>query len=146
MDPLAAWKELLDALAELDWERVLETAENLLEWITYGGFPPEVIALTDNGQNHVDQKIYVQDLNRSLVELVCCFAIRLAKRMLKNKLTNRHDVPFRLSCVVCNADSLVSFGEAIRVGWTRIGFVPESPVENLLGLCPQCRTLDVPSQ
>ena len=27
MDPLAAWKELLDALTEMDWERVLETAE-----------------------------------------------------------------------------------------------------------------------
>ena len=29
MDPLAAWKELLDALTEMDWERVLESAENL---------------------------------------------------------------------------------------------------------------------
>ena len=40
MDPLAAWKELLDALTEMDWERVLEAAENLLEWITNGGCPP----------------------------------------------------------------------------------------------------------
>ena len=68
MDPLAAWKELLDALSEMDWDRVLETAENLLEWITNGGFPPEVIALTGDGQSYLGRVVYGPELNRTVVD------------------------------------------------------------------------------
>jgi hypothetical protein len=43
-------------------------------------------------------------------------------------------------------DSPATFDEAIRAGWTRIRFVPESPAENYLGLCPECRKLIESSQ
>ena len=146
MDPLAAWKELLDALAEMDWEQVLETAENLLDWITNGGFPPEVIALTGDGQRYLGRVVYGPELNRSVVDSACRFAIQLASGMLKNKSTSSDDVPFSLSCVDCDVDSPATFDEAIRAGWTRIRFVPESPAENYLGLCPECRRLVESSQ
>lgn len=141
MDPLAAWKELLDAVAEMDWERVLETAENLLEWITNGGFPPEVIALIGDGPNDLARSVYGPELNRSIVEVGCRFAIQLANGMLTNSPNDVLAAGFTLSCVDCDAHSPATFDEAVNAGWTRIRFVPESPAENYLGLCPECRTI-----
>ena len=141
MDPLAAWKELLDALTEMDWERVLETAENLLDWITKGGFPPEVIMLAGDAQKRLTRNVYGPELNRSMVDAACRFAIQLAKDRLKNALQNSDHGGFRLSCIECDIDSPVTFEEAIESGWTRMHPVPEGPAENFLGLCPDCRNL-----
>jgi hypothetical protein len=146
MDPLAAWKDLLDAMTEMDWERVLETAEIQLDWITNGGFPPEVIALTGDSQSYLGRVVYGPELNRTVVDAACRFAIQLAKEMLKSKSTSSDDVPFSLSCVDCDVDSPATFNEAIRAGWTEICFVPESPAENYLGLCPECRKLNESTQ
>lgn len=146
MDPLATWKELLEALTEMDWERALEAAENLLEWITNGGFPPEVILLTGDGQHDIARVVYGPELNRSVVDSACRFAIQLASDMLKRTSQDSDAVAFSLSCVDCDTDSPSSFEEAIRVGWSRIRFTPESPAENFLGLCPECRRLNESSR
>lgn len=146
MDPLAAWKELLDALAEMDWERVLETAENLLEWITNGGFPPDVIMLKSDGQKNRDRNVHGSELNRVIVDAACRFAIQLANDMLKKASGNLADGVFSLSCIDCDIDSPATYDDAIQSGWTRIRLVPESPAENFLGLCPECRKLIESSQ
>ncbi len=141
MDPLAAWKELLDALTEMDWERVLETAENLLDWITKGGFPPEVVELAGDEQKLLARNVYGPELNRSMVDAACRFAIQLAKDRLKNASQNFAHGAFSLSCIECDIGSPATFEEAMQSGWTRMHLVPEGPTENFLGLCPECRKL-----
>jgi hypothetical protein len=141
MDPLAAWKELLEALVEMDWERVQESAENLLDWITHGGFPPEVIVMRGDGKNNPARYVYGREFNRAVVDSACRFAIQLANEMLKNASQNSADVAFSLSCIDCDIDSPETHDAAIQSGWTQIRFVPESPAENFLGLCPECRKL-----
>lgn len=41
MDPQATLTDLLQAVADRDWDRVDELADALLTWIGNGGFPPE---------------------------------------------------------------------------------------------------------
>ena len=48
-------------------------------------------------------------------------------------------VPFTLSCYQCDAGDPQSYEQAIREGWTEIGYYPEGLSENFLGLCPDCR-------
>ncbi|MFO0979079.1 MAG: hypothetical protein U0996_21900 [Planctomycetaceae bacterium] len=139
MDPLAAWKELLNALTDLDWERVLEAAENLVDWIANGGFPPEVIVLTGDGQSNLGRFVYGPELNRSVVTSACRFAIQLANGILENHSVRPDGERFRLSCIDCDSNGPESFEEAIRAGWARIQFVPESHSRNYLGVCPECR-------
>ena len=43
MDPEAAWKELLHARLERDWDRAEELAEGLLNWLDKGGGPPVTV-------------------------------------------------------------------------------------------------------
>ena len=43
MDPQAAWKELLEARCQRDWNRAEELANALLEWLQRRGFPPQTI-------------------------------------------------------------------------------------------------------
>ena len=43
MDPEAAWKELLQARMDKDWDRAGELAEGLLGWMDKGGVPPVTV-------------------------------------------------------------------------------------------------------
>ena len=45
MDPQVAWQDLLDALHQLDWDRVRDLADGLLQWLDRDGFPPETSAV-----------------------------------------------------------------------------------------------------
>ena len=42
MDPNATWRELIDAHAIQDGERVEELAQALISWLDRGGFPPTI--------------------------------------------------------------------------------------------------------
>lgn len=42
MDPDAAFSLLKDQIENAEWHETAETAENLLEWLAKGGFPPKV--------------------------------------------------------------------------------------------------------
>ena len=39
MDPEATFQELLDAVANRDWDQIEELASNLLHWMNGGGLP-----------------------------------------------------------------------------------------------------------
>ena len=52
------------------------------------------------------------------------------------------DVPFSISCYVCDCDSPDSMEEALAAGWTEIIFTPEGLGENFLGYCPEHRIED----
>lgn len=41
MDPQATWEEMLDAIAADNIETAQEYANNLLNWLYQGGFPPQ---------------------------------------------------------------------------------------------------------
>ena len=142
MDPAAAWNELISALVDMDWARVQETAEALLDWITQGGFPPEVIVLSGDGQAYLARVVYGPELNRSVVKSVSRFAIQLASELMRTPGNSPQQAVFTLSCSDCDVDSPETLDEAVRSGWTRIRFVPESPSENFLGVCPACRRRD----
>lgn len=43
MDPQATLNDLLDAVADRDWDRVRELSDALLTWMERGGFPPEAV-------------------------------------------------------------------------------------------------------
>ena len=47
------------------------------------------------------------------------------------------DVPFSLSCVVCDCDSPDSWFEAMFKGWTEIEYDPDGLSWNFLGYCPE---------
>jgi hypothetical protein len=42
MDPNQAWLDLASAIDDDDWDRASEIADDLLEWLTKGGFTPKV--------------------------------------------------------------------------------------------------------
>ncbi len=49
------------------------------------------------------------------------------------------DVPFSLTCRECDAGmEVVSYSEAIALGWLEIDFEPDLPMANFSGLCPGC--------
>ena len=41
MDPQTTWEEMLDAIAADNSEAARESANNLLNWLYQGGFPPQ---------------------------------------------------------------------------------------------------------
>ena len=50
------------------------------------------------------------------------------------------DVPFSLACEGCDGGmEVVSYESALAAGWTEIGYAPELPMANFMGLCPECR-------
>lgn len=52
------------------------------------------------------------------------------------------DVPFTLSCAVCDVgDEIGSYEEARAQGWSRITYTPDLASANFVGLCPVCRRL-----
>lgn len=65
MDPQACWNDLLDSLADRDWDRVEELAEALLTWLDRGGFPPRAVTGRDLGA----------DWDREIALAGCRFAL-----------------------------------------------------------------------
>lgn len=51
------------------------------------------------------------------------------------------DVPFTLACVLCDADSPETYGEALQHGWTEIEYDGDGLAWNFLGICPDCRPI-----
>jgi hypothetical protein len=70
MDPQTCWNDLLDSLAERDWERVEELAEGLLMWLDRGGFPPRAITGRDLGA----------DWDHEIALTACRFALARARK------------------------------------------------------------------
>ncbi len=42
VDPERAWADLSQAVAEARWEDAAEIADNLVCWLSKGGFPPKI--------------------------------------------------------------------------------------------------------
>lgn len=57
------------------------------------------------------------------------------------------DVPFVVSCIVCDCDSPDSYVEAMVAGWTQISYAPHGFSANFYGYCPEHRLteLELPS-
>ena len=49
MDPNTTLRDLLDALAQRDWDTVQELSETLLAWMEKRGFPPTTIGPPELG-------------------------------------------------------------------------------------------------
>ncbi len=129
MDPQQTWKELLDAWACFDWERVDELADALLAWLNTGGFPPKVLKCKQLGA----------DFNGSIARSACYFARQRAASVLADPHQIPRDVPFTLCCCQCNNEGPASDELARSVGWNSIQYVPASMSENILGICPVCQ-------
>ena len=140
MDPQVAWKELMEAFHRLDWDRVRDLAEGLLQWMNRSGFPPETSAGV-----FVSADVTIEppqslgpDWNRAVAQAACRYALDLANQVLSDPNGIPHGVPFTLSCCGCDVDSPLNYYQAVDAGWIRIRFVPQSPGENFIGLCPDC--------
>lgn len=73
MDPQAAWLLMVDALESGHWRVVREQAQDLLEWMALGGFPPDVCL----------RKVTDKDWNRHLAIYACKLARLIARRKLR---------------------------------------------------------------
>jgi hypothetical protein len=52
-------------------------------------------------------------------------------------------VPFTLVCLYCDDGMHIeSYEQAIAEGWTDIGYDPDAPMANYVGLCPVCRAIE----
>jgi hypothetical protein len=144
MDPQVSWQELIDALQELDWERVRDLADGLLHWMKHGGFPPETLAVSQLvvGRLSEPTRSLGHDWNRNVAQAACSYALDLATQVLQDPNGIPRGVPFTLSCSDCDSGHPESYDEAVAAGWTDIRFVPQSMAENFLGLCPECRSVD----
>ena len=129
MDPQITWEELLQAWARRDWEAVVEYAEALLGWLDRGGFPPEFLQINLLGV----------DFNWAIARAACAFARHRARSVLDDPDRIPHDVPFTLTCSVCNNEGPDSSSQAFDEGWKHIEHVPASAFENFLGICPICQ-------
>jgi hypothetical protein len=73
MDPQAAWLLLVDALESGHWRVVREQAQDLLEWMEMGGFPPDI------SQGKVTDRYW----NRQIAVYSCKLARLIARRRLR---------------------------------------------------------------
>ena len=139
MDPNAAWLELMDAFRQLDWDRVHELAEGLLQWMDRDGFPPET-SVRNSANGVVADSLWSlgSEWNRTVAQAACRYAVNLAKQVLKDPDGIPHGVPFTLSCCKCDVDGPGDYYQAVDAGWFRIRFVPQNVGENFIGLCPNC--------
>lgn len=140
MDPQVAWQELMDAFHQLDWARVRDLAEGLLQWMNRGGFPPETSAvrIAADGGAIEPPRTAGSEWNRTVARAACRYALDLANQVLSDSNGIPDGVPFTLSCCSCDIDGPDDYHKAVDAGWIRIRFVPQSPGENFIGLCPIC--------
>ena len=69
MDPQAAWNEMLEAVAQRDWDQALDRAEGLLGWMRKGGMPPQTAHITMRRQ-----------WNRTMAEFGCLMALQFVRK------------------------------------------------------------------
>ena len=140
MDPQVAWLELMDAFHQLDWDRVRDLADGLLQWMNGGGFSPEtsVVRKPVDGSPNEPPKSLGPNWNRTVAQAACRYALDLANQVLNDPNGIPHGIPFTLSCCNCDVDGPGDYYKAVDEGWFRIRFVPQSPGENFIGLCPDC--------
>ena len=140
MDPQAAWLELMDAFRQLDWDRIRDLAEGLLQWMDCGGFPPETATASKAADNPSNEPLRTlgSEWNRTVAQAACRYALNLANQVLNDPSGIPQGVPFTLSCCNCDVDGPIEYYKAVDDGWFRIRFVPQSPGENFIGLCPNC--------
>ena len=55
------------------------------------------------------------------------------------------EAPFSLRCYECDADGTDTRAEAEGEGWTEIEFAPDDPSACYLGICPQCKAREGPT-
>lgn len=49
-------------------------------------------------------------------------------------------VAFSLVCERCDAGmEIETYEDALNFGWSAIGYEPDCPMANFIGLCPDCR-------
>ena len=78
MDPQVAWNELLLAVANRKWKQAEDHAENLLEWMHKGGFPPQTT------------KVEMQQRwNRAMAEFGCLIALQYVQAAKTRKSGRR---------------------------------------------------------
>ena len=67
MDPQATWGEMLDALADGEFDAASEAADTLMDWLRRGGFPPQPLTrvLSDDWHRIVCQFVCEQVLKAS---------------------------------------------------------------------------------
>lgn len=68
MDPEATWCRLLETLESDQREEAAEAASNLLDWLSRGGFPPQVIP----------GRMLPEPWNRAVTRSACQFALQWA--------------------------------------------------------------------
>lgn len=138
MDPVAAWRDLINALVQLDWERASELAQALLDWMRRGGFPPDVILLVDAGSRMDTSVVAGPELNRVVVQSVSRFAIQLNTHNQRESRRGDRRASCRLVCRQCDAVGQETIGEAAKAGWSQLQFIADISVANVSALCPKC--------
>jgi len=128
MDPQATWQLLLDAWSQGEWEDVIESASNLLDWLDKDGVAPETLISRPMGQ----------DWNAVVVRAACTFARQRACSVLSDPDGIPATVPFSLTCDTCGNDGPDSFTEASAKGWIEIRHTPTLVSANFVGLCSVC--------
>jgi len=73
MDPHFAWDLLLDTYVDGEWEAVAILAEDLLAWMSKGGFPPRLTV-----EPRLDER-----WQRAIAEAACRFALAVAQEHLQ---------------------------------------------------------------
>ena len=68
MDPQIAWKDLRDAYAEKNFDDMQSSADDLLEWLDHGGFPPQT-----SSDPPMDEH-----WNRMIARAACHFVLKAA--------------------------------------------------------------------
>jgi len=126
----------------LDWHRVRDLAEGLLQWMDRGSFPPETapVSKAADDPSNESPRTLGSEWNRTVAQAACRYALDLANQVLKDPNGIPHGVPFTRSCCNCDVDGSIDHDKAVDDGWFRIRFVPQSPGENLIGLCPSCES------
>ena len=132
MDPQTTWNSLLEEWADGNWLDVFELAEALVEWLSKEGFPPDTMGNRNLGA----------DWNRVLALAMCNFARQRANDVLKSPNQIPSQVPFTLTCAMCNNEGPDTYAEAIEEGWIRIEYDPAGISDNFLGECQICRECD----
>jgi hypothetical protein len=73
MDPNAAWLMMVDALESGNWRVVRTHANDLLDWLHVGGFPPDI------SEGRVTDRYW----NRQIAVYACKLAKLIARRRLR---------------------------------------------------------------
>lgn len=73
MDPNAAWQMMVNALESANWRVVQTHANDLLDWLHMGGFPPDI------SEGRVTDRYW----NRQIAIYACKLARLIARRRIR---------------------------------------------------------------